>query len=288
MRTRPPREGARARRPGLDPCAWARLRAPRRQHVLRGAGPRRRAAEPRAGRGHRHARPGWSAGGGAVPRGVAPRPPALGPHPGAPVLAAPSTTTGPRCGSACPIRTTATRPSTCSVGPCRRPTSRSDRRGCGARGRSRASRPASTTLGGFEVLALEIPHKGGRTFGYRITDGRSSIAYLSDHGPVGPRPGPRRLGSVPRGGAGAGRRRRPADPRRPAHGRGAAVPGGVRATRRPTTRCGSASWPAPRRSCCSTTTPAAPTPSSTPSSRPSRRARPCHRRRRGHHLRSGV
>jgi ribonuclease BN (tRNA processing enzyme) len=34
----------------------------------------------------------------------------------------------------------------------------------------------------FEVKAREIPHKGGRTFGYRISDGRSSLAYLSDHG----------------------------------------------------------------------------------------------------------
>ena len=38
---------------------------------------------------------------------------------------------------------------------------------------------------GFEVMAREIPHKGGRTFGYRISDGHSSLAYLSDHGPGG-------------------------------------------------------------------------------------------------------
>ena len=41
------------------------------------------------------------------------------------------------------------------------------------------------SIEGFEVLAREIPHKGGRTFGYRIDDGVSSIAYLSDHGPAG-------------------------------------------------------------------------------------------------------
>ena len=37
---------------------------------------------------------------------------------------------------------------------------------------------------GFVVLAREIPHKGGCTFGFRITDrlGRS-VAYLSDHAP---------------------------------------------------------------------------------------------------------
>lgn len=36
---------------------------------------------------------------------------------------------------------------------------------------------------GFQVLAREIPHKGGRTFGYRISDGGVSFAYLSDHHP---------------------------------------------------------------------------------------------------------
>jgi phosphoribosyl 1,2-cyclic phosphodiesterase len=50
--------------------------------------------------------------------------------------------------------------------------------------------PGTHRLAGFEVLAREIPHKGGRTFGYRIDDGRSSVAYLSDHGPAGLGPGP--------------------------------------------------------------------------------------------------
>ncbi len=45
-------------------------------------------------------------------------------------------------------------------------------------------------VAGFEVLALEIPHKGGRTYGYRISDGRSAVAYLSDHGPAALGPGP--------------------------------------------------------------------------------------------------
>jgi phosphoribosyl 1,2-cyclic phosphodiesterase len=45
-------------------------------------------------------------------------------------------------------------------------------------------------IAGFEVLALEIPHKGGRTFGYRVSDGHSAIAYLSDHGPSALGPGP--------------------------------------------------------------------------------------------------
>jgi phosphoribosyl 1,2-cyclic phosphodiesterase len=47
---------------------------------------------------------------------------------------------------------------------------------------------------GFEVLALEIPHKGGRTFGYRVRDGAASLAYLSDHHPIALGPGPEGLG----------------------------------------------------------------------------------------------
>ncbi|MGH3442030.1 MAG: MBL fold metallo-hydrolase [Nitriliruptorales bacterium] len=47
-----------------------------------------------------------------------------------------------------------------------------------------------TTIEGFHVLAREIPHKGGRTFGYRVSDGRASVAYLSDHHPVGAGSGP--------------------------------------------------------------------------------------------------
>ena len=43
---------------------------------------------------------------------------------------------------------------------------------------------------GFSLLAEEIPHKGGRTFGYRVSDGRVTIAYLSDHSPVALGPGP--------------------------------------------------------------------------------------------------
>jgi phosphoribosyl 1,2-cyclic phosphodiesterase len=39
-------------------------------------------------------------------------------------------------------------------------------------------------IGGFSVLALEIPHLGGRTFGYRVTDGMATMAYLPDHCPT--------------------------------------------------------------------------------------------------------
>jgi hypothetical protein len=48
----------------------------------------------------------------------------------------------------------------------------------------------------FSVLALDIPHKGGRTMGLRVTDGRSTIAYLSDHSPHDIGPGDDGLGAL--------------------------------------------------------------------------------------------
>lgn len=43
---------------------------------------------------------------------------------------------------------------------------------------------------GFAVTAREIPHPGGQTFGFRVSDGRRTLAYLSDHGPIALGPGP--------------------------------------------------------------------------------------------------
>ncbi len=43
--------------------------------------------------------------------------------------------------------------------------------------------PGLRQVEGFEVLARDVPHKGGRTFGYRVTAGGRSLAYLPDHGP---------------------------------------------------------------------------------------------------------
>jgi phosphoribosyl 1,2-cyclic phosphodiesterase len=37
------------------------------------------------------------------------------------------------------------------------------------------------TIEGFRIRATDVPHKGGRTFGYRISDETSSIAYVPDH-----------------------------------------------------------------------------------------------------------
>jgi phosphoribosyl 1,2-cyclic phosphodiesterase len=55
--------------------------------------------------------------------------------------------------------------------------------------------PGQFRVGPFTVTAREIPHKGGRTFGYRVSDGHSAIAYLPDHSPTDLGLGPDGLGS---------------------------------------------------------------------------------------------
>lgn len=50
--------------------------------------------------------------------------------------------------------------------------------------------------GDFKVLCLEIPHKGGRTFGFRIEGGGVSVAYLPDHSPCALGRGAQGVGSV--------------------------------------------------------------------------------------------
>jgi phosphoribosyl 1,2-cyclic phosphodiesterase len=39
-------------------------------------------------------------------------------------------------------------------------------------------------IGGFTVRSAQLTHKGGRTFGYRVSDASSSVAYLPDHAPA--------------------------------------------------------------------------------------------------------
>jgi phosphoribosyl 1,2-cyclic phosphodiesterase len=50
--------------------------------------------------------------------------------------------------------------------------------------RFHALAPGRTSVGGFEVTAAEVTHKGGRTFGYRVADATGSFAYLPDHAPA--------------------------------------------------------------------------------------------------------
>ena len=47
---------------------------------------------------------------------------------------------------------------------------------------------------GFNVLAVDVPHKGGHTVGFRVDDGHSSVAYIPDHCPTALGPGPGGLG----------------------------------------------------------------------------------------------
>ncbi len=52
------------------------------------------------------------------------------------------------------------------------------------------------TIEGLQVTVEEIPHKGGRTFGFRITDGTMTITYMPDHGPIALGPGPNGWGEL--------------------------------------------------------------------------------------------
>ena len=50
-----------------------------------------------------------------------------------------------------------------------------------------ALEPGVRRIEGFDVTYDEVRHKGGRTFGYRVSDGRAAVAYLPDHVARGPR-----------------------------------------------------------------------------------------------------
>jgi phosphoribosyl 1,2-cyclic phosphodiesterase len=50
--------------------------------------------------------------------------------------------------------------------------------------------PGTMDVEGFTVSVEEIPHKGGRTYGIRVSDGERAIAYLPDHCPSDLGPGP--------------------------------------------------------------------------------------------------
>lgn len=50
--------------------------------------------------------------------------------------------------------------------------------------RFHAIQPGVVHTAGFEVSAFDVEHKGGRTFGYRVSDESGSLAYLPDHSAV--------------------------------------------------------------------------------------------------------
>jgi phosphoribosyl 1,2-cyclic phosphodiesterase len=56
--------------------------------------------------------------------------------------------------------------------------------------------PGTFEAEGLSVTAVEVPHKGGRTFGYRLSDGRSSMSYVPDHCPTALGPGDDGLGAL--------------------------------------------------------------------------------------------
>ena len=59
-----------------------------------------------------------------------------------------------------------------------------------------ALQPGVMHVEGFAVTVLEIPHKGGLTFGFRVTDGSATVAYMSDHWPTSVGMGPEGLGAL--------------------------------------------------------------------------------------------
>lgn len=44
--------------------------------------------------------------------------------------------------------------------------------------------PTPFTADDFEVVPVDVAHKGGRTYGYRVTSGGVSVGYLPDHSPA--------------------------------------------------------------------------------------------------------
>jgi ribonuclease BN (tRNA processing enzyme) len=44
-----------------------------------------------------------------------------------------------------------------------------------------ALEPGAYEIEGLTITAAEVAHKGGRTYGYRIADGSTAVAYLPDH-----------------------------------------------------------------------------------------------------------
>ncbi len=74
-------------------------------------------------------------------------------------------------------------------------TSRSRRASCEATGQVAGIESGEICLDQLTLLARQIPHKGGRTFGYRVSDGHSAIAYLPDHCPTDIGSGPGGLGA---------------------------------------------------------------------------------------------
>ena len=47
-----------------------------------------------------------------------------------------------------------------------------------------AIEPGELEIEGFTVRAVDVAHKGGRTYGYRVSDASGSVAYLPDHAPA--------------------------------------------------------------------------------------------------------
>ena len=92
------------------------------------------------------------------------------------------------------------------------------------------------TVEGFSRDARDVPHKGGRTVGFRVSDGHSSVAYIPDHCPTALGPGTGRARRVPRGGPRTGRATSTSSSTTPTCGPRRWRPKDPSAMRRPSTR----------------------------------------------------
>ena len=137
--------------------------------MRRGVPRRQRRAHPRARRRDGAARPHQGARGGAVPRLDPGEPPALGPRAGPAVLRRGRPRRTPRWTSTCPRRTrgpgrdllaAAMAPPNFPITP----------EGLQGTWTFTALEAGYHTIAGFRVRATEVKHKGGRTFGYRVSD----------------------------------------------------------------------------------------------------------------------
>ena len=147
-------------------------------------------------------------------------------------------------------------------------------------------RPGPLKAEGFLIEAREVPHKGGRTFGYRVSDGRSVLTYIPDHCPTAAGPGPDGWGEYHP----AARRWPPArtcSSTTVSWSRARSRPRRRSGTRPPTTRSAWAAGPGPGGCCWPTTSRTAPTRPWTSWASGSPAAGPAaggHRGRRRHHL----
>ena len=123
--------------------------------------------------------------------------------------------------------------------------------------------PGERHIEGFSVTTREIPHKGGRTYGFRVSDGHSILTYMPDHCPSALGPGPDGWGEYHASALELRERRRRARARRATRRRGTVRERRTSVIRRGSMPSGSLAERGREASCSFTTSPTAATMHST-------------------------